>query len=151
MGRVLLRSSPPSLPTRLSQSARLPSSPSTLSPPFTTLLPTTPQLSLPSTTLSTLLQLLLPSTTLSTLLQLLLPSTMLSTLLQLLLQLQLPTSQLQHTKLRLTPMRFPPTPSPTPLPMTTPSLTSTLRRPPMVPAMSRDHTLSLCPMAESRR
>merc|ERR1712223_1512906 len=54
-------------------------------------------------------------------------------------------------KLRLTLMRFPPTPSPTPLPMTTPSLTSTLRRPPMVPAMCRDHTLSLCPMAESRR
>merc|ERR1712165_171183 len=134
---------------------------STLSPPSITLLPTTPQLSLPSTMLSTLLQLLLPSITLSTLLQLLLPSITLSTLLQLLptlstllqlmLQLQLPTSQLQHTKLRLTPMRFPPTPSPTPLPMTTPSLTSTLRRPPMVPAMSRDHTLSLCPMAESRR
>merc|ERR1712186_186321 len=53
------------------------------------------------------------------------------------------------TRPRSTPMRFLPTPSPTPLPMTTPRPTSTLRRLPMVPAMSRVDTPWLFPMAES--
>merc|ERR1712088_841028 len=50
------------------------------------------------------------------------------------------------TRLRSTPMRFPPTPSPTPLLMTTPSPTSTPRSSPMVPATWPDPTPLLFPM-----
>merc|ERR1712168_1673606 len=55
----------------------------------------------------------------------------------------------QHTRLRSTLMRFPPTHTPTLSLMTTQSPTSRLRRPPMVPEMLRDHTPLLFPMAES--
>merc|ERR1719356_2086282 len=47
-------------------------------------------------------------------------------------------------------MRSPPTPTPTPLLMTTPSPTSTLRRPLMVLDLLRDLTELLFLMAESR-
>merc|ERR1712203_673868 len=73
-----------------------------------------------------------------------LPLLLLSTLLP-----QLPTSLPQPTMPRPTPMRSPPTPTPMPLPMTTQRPTSTPRRLPTVPAMSRDPTLLLFPMAES--
>merc|ERR1712213_214456 len=51
--------------------------------------------------------------------------------------------------LLMTLLSNPPTPSPTLLLMTTQRPTSTLRRPPMVPAMFRDLTLLLFLMAES--
>merc|ERR1711902_159527 len=63
-------------------------------------------------------------------------------------QLTMPQPQLTE-RLRFMLMRFPPTLTPTLFPMTTQRLTSKLRRPPMVPAMSRDLTLLLFPMAES--
>merc|ERR1719270_3124144 len=63
-------------------------------------------------------------------------------------QLIMPQPQLME-RLRFMLMRFPPTLTPTLFPMTTQRLTSKLRRPPMVPAMSRDLTLLLFPMAES--
>merc|ERR1712154_603845 len=59
-------------------------------------------------------------------------------------QLIMPQLQLME-RLRFTLMRFPPTPTPTLFLMTTQRLTSKLRRPPMVPAMSRDLTLLLFP------
>merc|ERR1719471_1537577 len=62
-------------------------------------------------------------------------------------QLTMPQSRLDM--LLMTSLSSPPTPSPTLLLMTTQRPTSTLRRPPMVPAMSRDLTLLLFPMAES--
>merc|ERR1739845_223927 len=69
-------------------------------------------------------------------------------MLQLLPQLSM-LPQLTMPQLRFMLMRFPPTPTPTLFLMTTQRLTSKLRRPPMVPAMSRDLTLLLFPMAES--
>merc|ERR1712077_165782 len=51
--------------------------------------------------------------------------------------------------LLMTSLSSPPTNSPTLLPMTTPSLPSTLRRLPMVPATLPDLTPLLFPMAES--
>merc|ERR1719445_1058205 len=57
--------------------------------------------------------------------------------------------QLTMPQLRLTPMRFHPTPTPTPLPMTTQSLPSTPRSSPMEPATLPDPTPLLFPMAES--
>merc|ERR1711981_158970 len=59
------------------------------------------------------------------------------------------TNLLPLTRPRNTPMRSPPTPSPMLWLMTTPRPTSMLRRPPMVPAMSRVDTPWLFPMAES--
>merc|ERR1712048_1415004 len=66
-----------------------------------------------------------------------------STLPQLLPTLSTPP---QLTRLRLTLMRSPSTPTPTPLLMTTPSPTSMLRNNLMVPAMLPDLTLLLFPM-----
>merc|ERR1719336_352934 len=68
---------------------------------------------------------------------------------QLMPQLPQLTMLPQHTRLRSTLMRFPPTHTPTPSLMTTQSPTSRLRSPPMVPEMLRDHTPLLFPMAES--
>merc|ERR1719270_3040125 len=99
--------------------------------------PSTPQFTMPSM----LPQLLL---TLCTLLQLLptLPQLTMPQLLPMLPQLTMP-------QLRLTLMRFLPTPTPTPLPMTTQSLPSTPRSSPMEPATLPDLTPLLFPMAES--
>merc|ERR1739849_48827 len=63
-------------------------------------------------------------------------------------QLIMPQPQLMERP-RFMLMRFPPTLTPTLFLMTTQRLTSKLRRPPMVPAMSRDLTLLLFLMAES--
>merc|ERR1712173_253221 len=59
------------------------------------------------------------------------------------------TPQLTMPQLRLTLMRFLPTPTTTPLPMTTQSLPSTPRSSPMEPATLPDLTPLLFPMAES--
>merc|ERR1719281_726637 len=58
--------------------------------------------------------------------------------------------QLQPTRLRNMLMRSLPTLTPTLLLMTTPSPISMLKRPLTVPAMSRDPTELLFPMAESK-
>merc|ERR1712213_233542 len=106
--------------------------------------PSTPQFTMPSM----LPQLLL------TLLQLLLTLCMLPQLLPTLPQLTMPQllpmlPQLTMPQLRLTLMRFLPTPTPTPLPMTTQRLPSTPRSSPMEPATLPDLTPLLFPMAES--
>merc|ERR1719347_2101093 len=112
---------------------------------------------LPTVLLQSLLMLqLLPTVLLQSLLMLLQLLLMLSMpqllprlpQLSMLPQLTMPQPLLTE-RLRFMLMRFPPTLTPMLFPMTTQRLTSKLRRPPMVPAMSRDLTLLLFPMAES--
>merc|ERR1740131_599132 len=99
--------------------------------------PSTPQFTMPSMLLQLLLTLCMLPQLLPTLPQLTMPQ-----LLPMLPQLTMP-------QLRLTLMRFLPTPTPTPLPMTTQSLPSTPRSSPMEPATLPDLTPLLSPMAES--